>query len=280
MKKLFLTFVVVALAVACLATVVACGGNDNNKPSGKEQLVVATETGFAPFEYKNGEKLYGIDMAIMAEIAKKLDMDLVVEDMDFKAVVTSVEKGLCDVAAAALTVTPERQESINFTDAYYKASQVVLVKADNTKFDACKTKEDVENVIKAYPNGTKAAFQAGTTGEGYVGNNKNLKPQPYDKVGLAANELVNGGVEIIIVDKAPADAIVKSMNKNGAKVKAIKINLTDEDYAFGVAKGNDELLSKINAAYKELEANGTIDKIMDAYFSGGEIKPVTTVAKK
>ena len=178
-----------------------------------KQLVVATETGFAPFEYMDGENLYGIDMQIMAEIAKKLNKELVVEDMLFSAVVSSVSSGLADVAAAALTVTPERQESVAFSKAYYQASQVVVVASDNKAFDNCKTQEEVLAVIEGLPKGTKAAFQSGTTGNDFVKGYANLTPQPYDKVGLAATSLINGDIDLIVVDKAPAEAIVKSVNK-------------------------------------------------------------------
>lgn len=114
-----------------------------------QQLVVATETGFAPFEYKNGNKFYGIDMEIAKLLADKLDLELVIEDMDFDAVVTSVGKNGVDLAAAGLTVTATRKESVNFSNSYYTdAYQVLVVKKDNTEFDDCKTKADVEEILK------------------------------------------------------------------------------------------------------------------------------------
>ena len=113
------------------------------------QLVVSTNASFAPYEYKKGDKFAGIDMEIAKMIADKLGLELVIEDMDFDAVVTSVGKNGVDIAMAGLTVTATRQQVVNFSDAYYEgAYQVILVKEDNTEFDACKTKEDVEAILK------------------------------------------------------------------------------------------------------------------------------------
>ena len=114
------------------------------------QLVVATNAAFAPYEYKKGDKFVGIDMEIAKMIADELGLQLVIEDMDFDAVVTSVGKNGVDIAMAGLTVTATRSQVVNFSKAYYEgAYQVLLVKADNTEFDNCKTKEDVENILKS-----------------------------------------------------------------------------------------------------------------------------------
>lgn len=120
------------------------------KDLNKNQLVVSTNAAFAPYEYKKGDKFCGIDMEIAKMIADKLNIELVIEDMDFDAVVTSVGKNGVDIAMAGLSVTETRKQSVNFSDAYYEgAYQVVVVKKDNTEFDACKTKEDVENILKS-----------------------------------------------------------------------------------------------------------------------------------
>ncbi len=107
------------------------------------QLVVATNANFAPFEYKEGNQFAGIDMEIAKHIADELGMELVIEDMDFEAVVTSVGKNNIDVAMAGLTVNETRKESVNFTASYYNAAQMLIVLDANTDFDACKTAADV-----------------------------------------------------------------------------------------------------------------------------------------
>ena len=107
------------------------------------QLVVATNAAFAPFEYKQGNQFVGIDMAIAKHIADTLGMELVIMDMEFDSVVTSVGTNGIDVAMAGLTVNEKRKESVNFTSAYYNAAQVVMVLSDNNDFENCQSAEDV-----------------------------------------------------------------------------------------------------------------------------------------
>lgn len=108
-----------------------------------EQLVVATNAAFAPFEYKDGNKFAGIDIEIMKLVADTLGLELVIEDMEFDSVVTSVGKNGIDVAAAGLSVNETRKQSVNFSETYYNAAQVLIVMEDCTDFDDCKTAEEV-----------------------------------------------------------------------------------------------------------------------------------------
>ena len=112
-----------------------------------QQLVIATNAAFAPFEYKEGDKFAGIDIEIMVYVAEKLGLELVIMDMDFEAVISAVGKNNVDMAVSGLTVTEKRKESVNFTDTYYNAAQMLIVKADETAFDACKTDADVLAVL-------------------------------------------------------------------------------------------------------------------------------------
>ena len=125
----------------------ASADKDNSKAD--KQLVVSTNAAFAPYEYKKGNEFAGIDIEIAAYIAEALGLELVIEDMDFDAVVTSVGKNGVDIAMAGLSVTATRKQSVNFSDAYYEgAYQVLIVRADNTEFDNCTTKEQIEEILK------------------------------------------------------------------------------------------------------------------------------------
>ena len=108
-----------------------------------KQLVVATNAAFAPFEYKEGDKFAGIDMEIAAYLAERLDMELVIMDMEFESVVTSVGKNNVDIAMAGLTVNETRKQSVNFTASYYNAAQMLVVLDSEKAFDDCKTADDV-----------------------------------------------------------------------------------------------------------------------------------------
>ncbi len=120
---------------------------DNSRTD--QQLVVATNAAFAPFEYTMGDKYAGIDIEIAAALAEHLGMELVIQNMDFESVVTSVGKNGVDIAMAGLTVNETRKQSVNFSESYYQASQMVLVKSDDTTFDSCKTAQDVEEILKS-----------------------------------------------------------------------------------------------------------------------------------
>ena len=191
----------------------------------KDQLVVATSTGFAPFEMvdENG-KFYGIDLEIAKGLAEYLGKELVILDMKFESVVTSVQTGTADIGMAGLTITPAREEMVTFSDSYYNASQVLIVKGDDTTFDACKTAEDVEKILDGMNKDTKIGCQNGTTGETYiVGDLENpdgygFKGLPvtkmgYDYAALAVTAMRNGEINYVILDNAPADAIAKSVNE-------------------------------------------------------------------
>lgn len=116
----------------------------------KNQLVVATNADFKPFEYIQGELFVGIDIEIAKIIATTLNMELVIRNIDFDAVVTSVGKNGVDVALAGLTITETRKVSVTFSDSYFTDSyQVLIVKEGDTTFDNCTTKEQIEAILKS-----------------------------------------------------------------------------------------------------------------------------------
>ena len=123
----------------------ASATKDLNNQAG--QLVVATNANFAPFEYKEGNLFAGIDMEIAKYIADTLELELVIEDMEFDSVVTSVGSNGVDIAMAGLTVNDTRKQSVNFTSSYYNAAQVLITKATDTSFDNCVTADDVLAVL-------------------------------------------------------------------------------------------------------------------------------------
>ena len=185
----------------------------------KDQLVVATNAGFEPFEYKDGDTYYGVDMEIMAALAEYLGKELVISNMEFESVCTAVAEGMCDVAAAGLTVTDTRKEILDFSDSYYNASQVVIAKADDTTFDACKTLEDVEAILNTLTAEDKIGVQNGTTGQFYVSGDADwgfagfaAECVGYENGSLAAQDLLNGNLKYVVIDIAPAKAIVEKTN--------------------------------------------------------------------
>ena len=196
----------------------------------KDQLVVATSTGFEPFEMVDANGNYsGIDLEIAYYLAEELGKELVIMDMDFDSVVNSVagigDVAKCDIAMAGLTVTPARAAVVNFTNSYYNASQVLIVKADDTTFDGCKTAEDVVAILNQMPATAKIGCQQGTTGEIYINGDIDdpdgygfagltAEAASYKYVALAVTAMTNGQVTYVIADNAPAKAITAKMNGN------------------------------------------------------------------
>ncbi|HOB37250.1 MAG TPA: transporter substrate-binding domain-containing protein [Candidatus Avimonas sp.] len=187
----------------------------------KDQLVVATNAAFEPFEFMKGDKYYGIDMEVAALLAEYLGKELVISNMNFDAVLLSVEQGKADIAMAGLTVNEERKQLVNFSDTYYNASQKIIVMENDKTFDDCETAEDVEKVLSELKDGTKVGFQNGTTGQFYIEGDedwgfdgfKNLKGVGYASGSLAVQDMVNGNIKLVVIDEEPANSIAKATNE-------------------------------------------------------------------
>ncbi|MBQ8552194.1 MAG: transporter substrate-binding domain-containing protein [Clostridia bacterium] len=185
----------------------------------KDQFVVATNAAFEPFEFMEGENYLGIDMEIAALIAEELGQELVIMNMDFESVCLSVGLQKCDIAMAGLTIKPEREEYVTFSDSYYSASQKIIVKADDTTFDACTDVASVEAILTALTADTKIGVQNGTTGLFYVEGDADwgftgyaAECIGYANGSLAVQDLVNGNINMVIIDSAPAAAITAAFN--------------------------------------------------------------------
>ncbi len=187
--------------------------------SSKDQLVVATNAAFAPFEYMEGDKYYGIDMEIAKLLADYLGQELVISNMKFEAVCLSVGQQKCDIAMAGLTVNEERKDHVTFSDSYYQASQQVIVKGDDTTFDACKTADDVNAILSGLTKETVVGVQNGTTGMYFVQGDAEwgfdglpTDCKTYEAGSLAVQDMLNGNIDFVIIDAAPAASIVEAIN--------------------------------------------------------------------
>lgn len=185
----------------------------------KDQLVVVTNAEFAPFEYIEGDSFLGIDMELAKLLADKLGKELVIKHVDFDSVCSNIDKGYGDIAIAGLTVNESREKFVTFSEPYYKASQVIVAKADDTTFDNCKTAEDVEAILNGFDSSKKIGAQNGTTGFSYVDGDpgfdfEGLEAQAvgYSAGALAIQDLINGNLDYVMIDQAPAEKMVESYN--------------------------------------------------------------------
>ncbi|MFI3142314.1 MAG: transporter substrate-binding domain-containing protein [Clostridia bacterium] len=188
--------------------------------SSVDQLLVATNAAFEPFEYTEGDAYYGIDMEIAQIIADELGLELVIKNMEFSAVCLSVGNGTADIAMAGLTVNEERTEYVTFSDSYYEASQKLVVAADDTTFDECTTADEVIAILNTYGTEVSIGYQNGTTGNFFVEGDADwgfdgfaTTNSGYSNGSLAISDLINGNIDYVIIDEAPAEAIVASLNE-------------------------------------------------------------------
>ncbi len=185
----------------------------------KDQLVIATNASFEPFEYTKGDTYYGVDMEIAAKLAEYLGQELVIQNMDFDAVCLSVGQQKCDIAMAGLTIKEDRKEYVNFSDPYYTASQKLIVPSDNTEFDACTDAAAIEAILNSKDSSTKIGVQIGTTGQFYCNGDEewgftgfSMESIGYKNGSLAVQDLLNGNINYVIIDSAPAACITEAIN--------------------------------------------------------------------
>ena len=257
MKKLL----AVILTVAMVFAFTACGGGstDENGVSTVEAgvLHMATNAAFPPYEMTDDSGGFeGIDVEIAEKIAAKLGLELVVDDMDFSSVLTSVQGGKADIAMAGLTVTPDRQKNVDFTDSYATGVQVVIVPEDSDI-------KNIDDLAKDKMIGT----QEGTTGFIYCSDTPENGGFGEDHViaytngATAIQALLAGKVNAVVIDSQPAKEFVAA--NDGLKI--LETEFVSEDYAIGVSKDNPELLEAVNNALKELIEDGTVQEILDKY---------------
>ena len=235
----------VLLAVCLLAGISACGGGGE-----KDQLVMATNANFPPYEYHEGDDITGIDVEIAQAIADKLGVELKVEDMDFGAIIDAVASGKADMGLAGMTVRPDRLENVNFSDTYTTAEQVIIVK-------------DGSDIAEADDLADKSVgVQENTTGDMYVSEDyPDADVQRYKNGADAVQALAQGKVDAVVSDNEPAKVFVAENEGLVILESAYAV----EEYAIAIAKDNDELLEKVNKALGELKEDGSLQKIIDKY---------------
>lgn len=220
-------------------------------------LTLATSADFPPYEYVDGDQYAGIDIEIAQAIADKLGYKLVVENMDFDSVITSVGSGKADMGMAGLTVTEKRLESVDFSTSYANGVQAVIVKEDS----AITTVDDLYAEGASYIVGA----QISTTGAIYFSDDidngdTTCTLEQYQTGAEAVASLATGKIDAVIIDNEPAKSFVNA--NEGLKI--LDTEYTNENYAIAFPKGA-ELNADIDAALKELIADGTVQGIVDKY---------------
>lgn len=231
MKKIMLLVMSILLLTGCKS--------DDNK------LILATEAGFAPYEYYQDGEIVGVDIDIAREIAASLGKELVIKDVSFDFIINEIKSGKSDIGAAGMSITKERLEEVDFSVEYAVSNQVVIVLMDSkiTSIDQISNQ--------------RIAVQLGTVADSYVNENyKDATVIRQKKYLSMVEDLKAGKVDLIIMDLLPASEIVKS--NDGLKI--LDEYLFTDKYGMAIKKGNKELLDKVNDVLTRLMSEGKIEE--------------------
>lgn len=241
---------IIILCILCIIFLTSCSEK-------KEKLVLATEAGFAPYEYYNNGEIVGVDIDIAKEIAKELNVDIVVKDIAFDSIISEIKTDKSDIGAAGISYTEERAKEVDFTIDYMDSKQIIITKQGSSIVN-------LENI-----NNAKIAVQLGSVADSYLTENYPNTQIIREKKYLAAiQDLKDSKVDCVAMDEIPAKELVTN------DLVILEEPLVTDHYGMIVKKGNTELLNSANKVIQKLKDDGTIDSIMLKHM--GVKKEVTT----
>lgn len=260
-KKWLALGLVLVLVMGALA---GCGGGSsdageetNGEAAGGERKVlkVGTNAAFPPFEFRDeNDKIVGFDVDLMNELGAIMGYEIEIIDVPWEGIFAGLGT-VYDVVCAGVTISEERKASMEFTDPYYEAGQVIIVRQD---YDEIQSEKDLP--------GKKLGVQVGTTAHEILLEMEGINEGdiiPYDNYPLAFIDLVNGGCDAVVVDIPVGTAEVKENDK----VKMVSEEPFVAEYnGIAVQKGNLELVEELNAALAELKASGKYDELVYKWF--------------
>lgn len=236
-KSLLMGALVLSLSVSAMA---------------KDKIFVGTNAEFPPFEYLEKGEVTGFDIELVNELGKVMDADVKVLDMSFDGLLPALQMKKVDLVIAGMTATEERKKTVAFTQPYYTASQVIIVKEGN-------------NSIKSFDDlkGKKVAVMLGFTGDTIVSEIEGVNVERFNAAYAGIMALQADKVEAVVLDSEPAKNYVK---QNPGLVLA-GADAEQEEYAIALRKNDKALLEKVEKALAELKANGTYDALIKKYFN-------------
>lgn len=265
MKKSRLLFLMSALAVMAAMVLVACGGDDNDSDttpaaSGDVSselitagtLTVGSDIPYPPFEFGDAPGYKGFDIDLVNAVADQLELKTNIQDSSFDTIFTDLAQGKFDLVASASTITPERQQQVNFSDPYYDSAQSLLVPPGSD----IKTVEDLA--------GKTVGAQNGTTGLAFANDETDAsRVQGYPNGPAAIAAVKNGQVDATIIDQPVAQDAV---DKGQTGFELATVIPTGEVYGLAISKKSPNLLAGVNEALQTLKDNGDLNKIYNQWF--------------
>ncbi|MFM8519221.1 MAG: basic amino acid ABC transporter substrate-binding protein [Solirubrobacterales bacterium] len=259
MKSSRISAILALFALFAGATVFAACSSDSSSGGSVDSeliqsgtLTVGSDIPFPPFEFGRAPDYKGFDIDIVREIAKDMGLKLKIQDTGFDTIFTDVAQGKFDMVASASTITPERQQTVNFSDPYYEAEQALLVPPDSD----ISTVEDLSGKI--------VGAQDGTTGEAYANDETDASEVRGFPNGPAAIDAVKAGqVDATIIDQPVAQ---DALDNGQTGFDIATLIPTGELYGFAFAKKNTALLDKVNEIVQKMKEDGRLDAVYQKYF--------------
>ncbi|WP_309131880.1 transporter substrate-binding domain-containing protein [Brevibacterium sp.] len=253
-----------AVAAGAMLALSACGGGGSESepaatgeggvPLVKEgKLTTCTHLSYQPFQFEKDGEVVGFDVDVVDAVAEKLGVEQEIVNVPFEPITAgaSFAQNQCDVAAAAITITPERQEAIDFSEPYFAANQAILTKSDKSVKDAAGLK------------GMKIAAQSGTTGLDYATENfKDAEVITYEDLPLSLEALKNGQADAVINDNG---VLYDYAANNEGFAIGFDID-TGENYGIAMKKGNTAMKKAVDDTVKELKDTGKYNEIYKKWF--------------
>jgi len=266
MRRVVTGALAAALAAAALA---ACGDDEGDGANGggsggapdvglidDGKITTCTHLPYKPFQFEQGGKIVGFDVDLIDLVAKKLGVTQEIVDTPFEGIQSGEDLNArkCDIAAAAMTITPEREEKLDFSAPYFDANQALLVK----KGSGIKSFDDL--------NGETLGVQSGTTGKMYAEENaapKGVELKDYEDLALELSSVKSGQVPAAIND---IPVLLDYVKENPELEVAAQFE-TGEQYGFGMKQGTSAELKKVvDGVIKQAEGDGTYDRIYEQWF--------------
>lgn len=250
-----LVFSMSALAVGCGSSTTSSTDGGGSSDKAAVEYKVASDAVYAPFEKMEGDKIVGFDIDVLNAVAEAGGFKVTYKNTPWEGIFLTVQNGEADIIASAVSITDERKKSLDFSEPYFEATQMIVSK----KGSGLKSIAELK--------GKKIAVQNGTTGDTVVSDafgkaNQDIKR--FENMPLALLELKNGNVDAAVGDNGVLLEYVKN-NGEGDFETAVDTSFVPENYGFAVKKGNTELVNKLNEGIKKIKENGKLDEINEKY---------------
>jgi polar amino acid transport system substrate-binding protein len=217
------------------------------------KIKVATDATYPPFDFVDeNNNIVGFDIDVMNAIAKNQGFEIEWANTRWDGIFVALANGEYDAVVGAATITDERKQTVDFSDPYYNAGQILAVRADS------------EIKAPADLDGKRVGVQLGTTGDIWASDNTKADVQRFEEITMAFQALSNGDVDVVLNDAPTSGAIIKA--NPDLKVTLVGEPFTEELYGIAVRKNRPEVLQAINAGLAAIKESGEYDQIIDRWF--------------